>query len=61
MDVYNERGEQLGDVEGVVRSAVDNKNYVVIDHGGFLGLGEKRIALSMEGLMAQGDRIIVRD
>jgi sporulation protein YlmC with PRC-barrel domain len=59
MDVVNARGEQLGDVEGVVRSAVDNKAYVIIDHGGFLGLGEKRIALSMEGLMVQNDRIVV--
>jgi len=59
MDAVNLRGQQIGDVEGLVQSTVDNKLYVVIDHGGFLGLGEKRIALSLEGMQLQGDRLIV--
>jgi len=57
--VINERGEQLGKVDGIVQSAADQKRYVVINHGGFLGLGEKKIALSLEGLAMQGDRVVV--
>jgi sporulation protein YlmC with PRC-barrel domain len=59
MDVVNARGEQLGDVDDVVRAVADNKLYVVIDHGGFLGLGEKQVALSLDGLMIQGNRIVI--
>jgi len=59
LDVINERGEQLGDVDGIVQSTADQKRYVVINHGGFLGLGEKTVALSLEGLMMQGDRLVV--
>ena len=59
MDVVNERGEQVGEVEAIVQSAADNKMYVVIENGGFLGVGENRVALSLEGLMMQGDRIVV--
>jgi hypothetical protein len=59
MPVVTERGEQAGEVSGLVRSSADNKIYVVIDHGGFLGLGEKTVALSLEGLVLQGDRILV--
>jgi len=57
--VINERGEQLGKVDGIVQSTADQKRYVVINHGGFLGLGEKKVALSLEGLAMQGDRIVV--
>ena len=59
MQVFTERGEQAGEVSGLVQSTADNKMYVVIDHGGLLGLGEKTVALSLEGLLLQGDRIIV--
>jgi len=59
MNVLNERGEDVGDVEGVVQSTADQKRYVVIENGGFLGIGENRIALSLEGLMVQGENLIV--
>jgi len=59
MNVVNERGEDLGEVEGIVQSTADGKQYVVIENGGFLGVGENRIALSLEGLMMQGDNLVV--
>jgi hypothetical protein len=37
----------------------DGKMYVVIDQGGFMGLGEKTVALSLEGLLLHGDQILV--
>jgi hypothetical protein len=60
MQAVNARGQQIGEVEGVVRSESDSKLYVVIDHGGFLGLGEKRFALSLEGMRLGRDRLISR-
>jgi sporulation protein YlmC with PRC-barrel domain len=59
MDVVNLRGVQLGEVENVVRSAADNREFIVISHGGFLGLGEKRVALPLTDVRVNGDRIQV--
>jgi len=59
MNVVNERGENVGEVEGIVQSTADQKRYVVIENGGFLGIGENRIALSLEGLMIQGENLVV--
>ena len=58
-EVFNARGEQIGEVENIVRSVVDNKEYAVISHGGFLGLGEKRVVLALSGMELQGDRVVL--
>jgi hypothetical protein len=60
MRVYNARGEQLGDVEKVILGR-DNRQYIVIGHGAFLGLGEKQIVLHPENVRLAGDRLLVRD
>ncbi|HEX2256097.1 MAG TPA: PRC-barrel domain-containing protein, partial [Afifellaceae bacterium] len=59
MEVVNAEGEQIGTAEGLVQSAQDNKLYLVINQGGFLGLGEKRVALSLDGMLLAGDRIVI--
>ena len=38
MDVYNAKGERLGEVDRLIMSQKHNKRYVVVSHGGFLGL-----------------------
>jgi sporulation protein YlmC with PRC-barrel domain len=48
MDVYNRKGEELGEIERVVMSTADNKRYLIVAHGGFLGLGEDRVAFPVE-------------
>ncbi len=58
LQVWNEMGQQLGDVERVVRGT-DNRQYVIIGHGGFLGLGEKQIALPLQNLRYATDRLLV--
>lgn len=57
-EVYNLRGEQLGDIERVLIGQ-GNRAYVVIGHGGFLGLGEKQILLPLEQIRVQGDRLVM--
>jgi sporulation protein YlmC with PRC-barrel domain len=59
MSLYNERGQQLGHVEQVILGR-DNKQYIVIGHGGFLGLGEKRIVLGLDNVRLTGDRLVIR-
>lgn len=46
LDVFNLQGEELGAVEGVTVDADKGEiAYVVLSHGGFLGIGEKLIAV----------------
>jgi hypothetical protein len=58
MALYNARDEKLGEVEEVLIGP-DNRVYVVVTHGGFLGLGEKRVAMPLEQVAMRGDRLVV--
>ena len=60
LNIYNARGELLGDVERVIVNPADNRQYVVIGHGGFLGLFEDEVALPLDRLFVRGDRIMIR-
>jgi ribosomal 30S subunit maturation factor RimM len=57
-EIYNLRGEQLGDIERVLIGQGD-RAFVVIGHGGFLGLGEKQILLPLEQIRIQGNRLVM--
>jgi hypothetical protein len=57
MSVFNARGEKLGDVDGVLTGA-DNKTYLVIGQGGFLGVGGKKVALAADQLALAGDQLV---
>jgi hypothetical protein len=58
LPVYDDRNEKVGEVDSV-RMGVDGRTYIVIDHGGFLGLGEKQALLPVDRFAFQGDRLIV--
>ena len=61
MDVYNAKGKKLGEVDRVVMSQKDSKRYVVVSHGGFLGLGEDKVAFPLERFSVKGnDRLVIR-
>ncbi len=60
MPLMNARGEQLGEIEAIVLNTADNRTMAVIEHGGFLGLGDKRIVLPLENLSVMNDTVIVR-
>ena len=57
MNVWNGRGERLGDVDEVV--AIDGKPYVIVAHGGFLGIGENKVAFPLERFVLSGDNNLV--
>jgi sporulation protein YlmC with PRC-barrel domain len=59
MDVYNARGEKLGDVDRVIADG-NNRNFVVVAHGGFLGIGEDQVAFPIERFWMRGDRLVIR-
>jgi hypothetical protein len=60
MRVTNAKGDTLGDVEHVLAGGADGKPRVVIGHGGFLGLGEKQVALPLDSMVLDGDRLVMR-
>jgi sporulation protein YlmC with PRC-barrel domain len=60
LNIYNARGQLLGDIERVIVSPADNRQYVVIGHGGFLGLFEDEVALPLDRLFVRGDHVMIR-
>ena len=60
MDVYNGRGEKIGEVDDVVTASAGNQRYIVIEEGGFFGVGEDHAVLPLERFWVQGnDRLVV--
>ena len=58
MDVWNSQGEQLGDVDEVI--SINNKPHVVIAHGGFMGIGEDKVAFPLERFVLSGkDHLVI--
>jgi hypothetical protein len=51
--VRNSQGEQIGDVNDLVVDSNGQIKAVVIGVGGFLGLGEREVAVSMSSLQMQ--------
>jgi sporulation protein YlmC with PRC-barrel domain len=59
MNVYNARGNELGDVEDVLIGP-NNQNFLVVAYGGFLGLGERRVVLPLDRFQVQNDRLVIQ-
>jgi len=59
MDVRNARGEELGEVNRIVRNG--NDTYMVIEHGGwFLGLNDKEVALPITDVTVRENEVVLR-
>ena len=57
-DVYNLNGDKLGTVDDIMLDKVSGKAiYAIMSFGGFLGIGEKEVAVGMDKLqfMPDGD------
>lgn len=56
-DIRNHENENLGEIEDIVLATAEDKNsYAIITHGGFLGMGEKQIAVPMNKLKVTSDK-----
>ena len=60
-DLTGARDNEVGDIERIVESNADKKQYLVISRGGFLGLFETEVMIPLENVAAQGDRIVLRN
>ena len=61
MDLVTANGAELGEIEGVFESNGDKKQVVVIQRGGFLGFGGKQVAIPLESLAVQNDKLVVKN
>jgi len=52
-DVYSAEGDSVGEVSDIVLSKEGKPQYVVVAFGGFLGLGEERVAIPFDMLRMQ--------
>ena len=57
-DVVNGADEDLGEVERLV--FVNERIYAVLSEGGFLGLGEREVALPLDAMSMRGDELLLR-
>lgn len=55
--VVNRNGEEIGEVERVVRRNEDGRHFAVISVGGFLGIGDRQVLVPLEELRAEGGRL----
>ena len=59
MAVINARGEDLGEVERVVRNG--NDTYMIVEHGGwFFGLNDKEFALPLSDVTVRQEQVVLR-
>jgi hypothetical protein len=56
--VVNASGQELGEIERVVR--MDGQEYVVVQHGGFLRIGDSETAVPLDRLTRRGDQFVLR-
>ena len=57
-DVYGAGDEKIGAVKDVVVGPDSKVNAVLVDIGGFLGIGAKTVSLPLTQLKAEGDRVM---
>ena len=56
MDVQNSQGENLGQIDDVAIARDGSVRYVVIAHGGFLGMGDQYVAVPWDRLNVNAQR-----
>ena len=56
--VRNQAGEDVGEIDDIVRDA-DGEYYAVLEVGGFLGIGEKHVLVPLSRMMMGEDEVIL--
>jgi sporulation protein YlmC with PRC-barrel domain len=56
--IYDAAGDEIGDVEDVTMASGGKVDSTLVDVGGFLGIGGKRVAIDASTLNQQGDRLV---
>lgn len=60
-DLYGADDEKIGAVDKVVMGPNNRASSVLVDIGGFLGMGAKTVSIPVSQLQADGDRIVAQN
>jgi sporulation protein YlmC with PRC-barrel domain len=60
MNILTADGKEIGS-GAIVENNADARQFLVVRYGGFLGFGAKEIAVPLEDIVVQNDRIVLRD
>ncbi|MBQ0946026.1 PRC-barrel domain-containing protein [Ideonella sp. 4Y16] len=57
--IYNEAGQKVGEVEDLIISPERNLSFVIIEAGGFLGMGRHDVAIPMASIQQRANRLVM--
>jgi sporulation protein YlmC with PRC-barrel domain len=57
--VYNDKNEKVGDVDDLIIAPDSSVSYAIIGVGGFLGLGERQVAIPVNRFKHSEGRIVL--
>jgi sporulation protein YlmC with PRC-barrel domain len=57
--VYNEQEERVGSIDDLIISPDRSVSFAIVSIGGFLGLGSRLVAIPVEQLREEKDRLIL--
>lgn len=57
--IYNDAGQKVGEVEDLIISPERNLSFVIIEAGGFLGMGRHDVAIPMASIQNRGGRLVM--
>ena len=60
MSLYGANDEEIGEIEDIVMSQDGKVEAVVVEVGGFLGIGQKRVAIPADQLQLEQDRVVAQ-
>jgi len=58
-DVYNDRSEKIGEIKDIILSQDQSISYAIIGAGGFLGLGEHDVAISVNYIHRVSGELVI--
>ena len=58
-DVYNDQDEKVGKVEDVLIAPDDTATYGIVGVGGFLGMGERKVAIATKYFQVNGETVLL--
>lgn len=57
--VYNEQNDKIGEVEDLIIAPDTTVSYLIIETGGFLGMGKHNVAIPVSQIQKTGDKLIL--
>lgn len=57
--VYNDKDEKVGDIRDLIITPDRSVSYAIVGVGGFLGIGERDIAIDSKYFTIQGDKVML--